>query len=158
MSTQLTTPIESMFDFHRTLVHQQQSMMHDAIEAQRTMMKASEQGFDAWRKLMAQNNEFARTLTRASIANVEGMLPEEFEGFNEAQRAFEEQLDLVEEATDESFEFTESAFDEAETTYEEFVDAFLEAYDAGIEAYLEATGELQTTTETVAETIDIDES
>lgn len=147
-----------MFDFHRTLVQQQQSMVHDAIEAQRTMIKATTQGFDAWRNLAVQNTEFARTLAHASLANTQGMFPEELEGFEDAEQAIDEQLELVDEATEETFEFTESAFEEAETTYDEFVEAFLEAYDAGIEAYLEATGELQTTTETVAETIDIDES
>lgn len=158
MSTQFTTPIESMFDFHRTAIRQQQSLTHDAIEAQRTMLEATGQSLDVWRNLIIQNREFSSELANASIANIESYVPDEFEGLEEAQAVIDQQLELAEETTEETFELSESAFDEAEVAYDEFISAFLEAYDSGIDAYLDATEDLQTTSESVAESIDLDES
>lgn len=158
MSTQLSTPIESMFDLHRTFVRQNQALVHDAVEAQQSAFEASRQSLDAWRSMTRQNAEFVRSLSEASITNVASASPQEIEGMDEAGAFVAEQVAMLEEASEETFDLSEEALDEASGAYAEFVEAYLEGVDAAVDAYLEATDEFEATADSVADSIDIDEN
>lgn len=156
MSTQLSNPIESMFDFHRTVVEQNQALIQDTLEAQRTFIESMDQGVDAWRSISEQNAAFARALSESTFDNLEAVSPEEVEGLVEARETIEAQLEQVEDLSEETIAVSEDAIEESAATYAEFVESYLEALDAAVEAYLSAIGDLEASADSVAESIDVE--
>lgn len=148
--------MQSVFDFQRSIIEQNQTFTRDMIEAQQSAMDASVDSLDLFRRLATQNVAFARTLANASLENMQLVLGDDFEGFEEAQQMVDEQFDQIEVTTEETVELTDETIEEATEAYEAFTTAYLDAMDVGIETYLEALEDVETVTEDVAEQIEIE--
>ncbi len=145
-------PIQTAFDFQRTVLESSQRMTRSTVDAQQTAMSAFVDSMATVEELGEQNASMTQDAIHSYFDAVEEMIPEGSEmDFTEARELVDEQFDAYGEISDEAWASIHETLDEANATFEEASNEYVAAVDDGFDAYLDIHEEVESSAVEMAE-------
>ncbi len=148
----MSNPVQTAFDFQRTVLESSQRMTKSTVDAQQTAMTAFVDSMATVEEMGEQNASMTQDAIHSYFDAVEEMTPEDNEmDFTEVRELVDEQFDAYGEVSEETWSAIHEALDEANATFEEASDEYIEAVDEGFDAYLDVHEEVESSAVEMAE-------